>query len=71
MTNTLSKETAGRKHRGAEGWMKAEWRRQGTDEGSTEKVPTDEGEAEADKRGTGELRAGKAERKDLKLNDKA
>ena len=54
--------------------MKAGWRRQGTDEGSTEKVPTDEGEAEADKRSIGELeagKAGKAERKDLKLNDKA
>lgn len=51
--------------------MKAGWRRQGTDEGSTEKVPTDEDEAEADKRSIWELEAGKAERKDLKLNDKA
>ena len=51
--------------------MKAEWRRQGTDEGSTEKVPTDEGEAEADKRSIGELEAGKVERKVLKLNYKA
>jgi len=41
--------------------MKAGWRRQGTDEG----------EAEADKRSIWELEAGKAERKDLKLNDKA
>lgn len=49
--------------------MKAGWRRQGTDEGSTEKVPTDEGEAEADKRSIGELEAGKAD--NLKLNDKA